>query len=73
MNERCDNCGGRRDRPGLYDCRDWPHPWPTPAQRVVAAIERELRGRRLGWGDLSDEVADELRDKLVAIAEGCPS
>jgi hypothetical protein len=39
----------------------------------VAAIERELRGRRLGWGDLSDEVADELRDKLVAIAEGCPS
>jgi len=65
--ERCVYCEGRWDRPGLYDCKDGRHPPPTLAQRIVADIESELGNRRLGWGGIEAEVADELRDRLDEI------
>lgn len=69
MNKRCDNCGGRTDRPGLYRCDESPHPKPTLAQAIVADIERELDDRRLGWGGLDTEAADATWDRLAEIVE----
>jgi hypothetical protein len=71
MDERCDYCGGRWDRPGLDGCTDARHAAPTPAQRIVADIERELDGRRgLGWGSLDSDTAGDLRDRLAEIVAG---
>lgn len=68
--ERCEQCGGRLDRPGLFGCDEESHPRPTQAQRIVRAVEHELDDRRgMGWSSLDDDVADELRDKLAAIVE----
>lgn len=70
MNDRCDNCGGRWDRPGLYRCDEADHAAPSLAQRIVADIERELNGRKgLGWRGVGRDVAEALRDGLAAIVE----
>lgn len=67
---RCPECGGRTDRPGLWDCREPVHPSPTLAQRIVWAIGREVNSRRgIKWSGLDDDLADELRDRLTAIVE----
>lgn len=67
--ERCEHCGGRLDRPGLYSCGpSYGHPEPSIPQRIVWAIERELDDRRgFRIDTLDDEIADDLRDKLVQI------
>ena len=61
--QRCNECGGRLDRPGLYRCEESGHPQPDLAQRIVAVIERDLNDRRgLHIDSLSDELQDEIRD-----------
>lgn len=60
--ECCENCGGRLDRPGLYDC-DEGHPKPTKAQRIVQAIEDDLNDRRgMKLSQLDDDTQQEIRD-----------
>lgn len=66
---RCDYCGRPMDRPGTGYC-DSAHPRPDLAQSIVAVVERELDDRRLGWGDIDDEIADEVRDRLASLVRG---
>ena len=70
MIERCENCGGRLDRPGLFQCNVDGHPEPTIAQTIVAAIEADLRGRRGLSGSFEDvdaDVQDEIRDRWAEL------
>ena len=75
MSERCEECGGRFDRPGLYGCTDG-HVTPTPAQRIVQIVEHECNSRRgLHWssvdeGDILDELRDTLADKIARALDG---
>lgn len=67
---RCDNCSGRLDRPGLHGCEDRRHPSPTLAQRVAAAIERDLNDRRgMRWDRIHEETRDAIRDRWAAMVE----
>lgn len=66
---RCDNCGGRRDRPGLFLCRQG-HPAPDLAQRIIAALEddfRDRRGLRQQWERIDDDTQDKIRDRWAAL------
>lgn len=66
---RCENCGGRLDRPGLFKCRAG-HPKPTIAQRIVRGIEADLRDRRglrQNFETLDADTQDEIRDAWEAI------
>lgn len=68
--ERCKYCGGRLDRPGLFGCRRKPHPKPDTAQKIVAAIESDLRDRRglrQEFEAIDDDIQDEIRDTWAAI------
>jgi hypothetical protein len=71
--DRCEECGGRLDRPGLYGCDDG-HPPRDTVWEIVAAIEGDLGNRRgLGLGTLDDELQDAIREawseKIRAILE----
>ncbi len=71
---RCGNCGGRSDRPALFNADDCvpTHPAPTLAQRIVAAIESDLsdrRGIRQEWEQIDPDVQDEIRDEWAKIIE----
>jgi hypothetical protein len=67
MDDRCDDCGGRFNRPGRWKCTG-PHAVPDLAQQIVSVIDDELNSRRgLGWGDLDYETIDELEDKLASL------
>lgn len=66
--ERCEDCGGRLDRPGIFGCEGTGHPAPDLAQRIAAAIERDANGRRgMRWDGISDDVQDQIRDSWVAL------
>jgi hypothetical protein len=66
--ERCSECGGRLDRPGLYRCDDVRHPAPDLARRIAAAIERDASGRRgMRWDAVGDDVRDEIRDRWAEL------
>ena len=67
--KRCDECGGRLDRPGLFDCEE-PHPQPDTAQRIVDHIENDLRGRkglRQEFEDIDEDTQDEIRDQWAML------
>lgn len=64
--DRCDECGGRYDRPGLFGCGVSRHPICDFAETIVALIEDDLSDRRgMGWGDIDDELKEEIRDVLA--------
>lgn len=63
----CDYCGKRFDRPG---CEDERHVTPDMAQRIVAAIEddlRDRRGLRQAFESIDDELQVEIRDTWAAL------
>ena len=64
---RCDYCGRRFDRPSFARCGD-KHPQPTIAQRIAEDVESEIGARRgMNWGNLDDEILNELRDDLAHV------
>jgi hypothetical protein len=68
--QRCTNCEGRIDRPGLMGCQDDPHPAPTISQRIVAAIEFDLtdrRGLKAEWAKIDEDTRDEIRDEWAKV------
>lgn len=66
--DRCEECGGRFDRPGLYRCDDPRHPAPDLAQRIAAAIERDVNDRRgLKWTGIEEETQYHIRDKWAEL------
>lgn len=68
--ERCDECGGRIDRPSLLGCEVECHPIATVAQRIAAAIEDDLRIRNgMGWAGVDEETIEEIRDSWAEIIE----
>lgn len=67
--QRCEDCGGRFDRPGLFAC-DTGHVQPDLAQRIVARIEADLcdrRGLRQAFEGVDEDIQDEIRDNWAAI------
>lgn len=68
--DRCDDCGGRISRPGLFGCERPSHPAPDRAQKIVAAIESDIRDRR-GLGNefarIEDDIQDKIRDRWTKI------
>lgn len=71
MGERCEECGGAWDRPGLFGYQGLGHAAPTQAQRIVHAIESELNSRRgLRWDRIDHDLAREIRDALAEIVGG---
>lgn len=69
--QRCEQCGGRFDRPGLFHCTDG-HPSPTTAQQIVAAVEDTIRSRRGlkgEWESINDDLQDDIRDEWTAKIE----
>lgn len=68
--DTCENCGGRFDRPGLYDCRVKAHATADLAQKIVAAIERDLcdrRGLKHEFTGCDDDVQYQIRDEWAKI------
>jgi hypothetical protein len=68
--KRCEDCGGRLDRPGLADC-DGDHPEPTPAQQLAAKIEADIsdrRGFKSQWAAIDPDTRDSIRDAWAEIA-----
>jgi hypothetical protein len=66
--DRCYECGGRVDRPGLYLCDDARHAEPDLAQRIVAAIERDIGNRRgMEWAAIDRDLMDEIRDRWAEL------
>lgn len=71
MTERCEHCGGRLDRPGLFACIDG-HPAPTLSQRIAKAIEYDLthrRGLRQAWERIDADTQDEIRDEWGRVVD----
>ena len=67
--ERCNQCGGRLNRPGLFGC-DSNHPAADTAQRIALSIEcdiRDRRGLRQAFERIDDELQDEIRDAWADI------
>ena len=65
MVNRCEECGGRTDRPGLFGCDDLPHPEPDLSQAIAALIERDIRDRRglrEEFEAIDDETQCDIRD-----------
>ena len=61
----CNKCGGRIARPGLFQCKQPCHPEPDDAQRIVTAIEanlRDRRGLRQQFEQIDEETQNEIRD-----------
>lgn len=58
--ERCEQCGGKFNRPGRYDCVEG-HPPRDIAWKIVAAIEDDLNDRR---GFHLDGLGDDLREHI---------
>lgn len=79
MKQRCEECGGRFDRPGLFGCNDG-HVTPDLSQSIVAKIEHDLRDRRClrqAFESIDDDQQDIIRDtwaRIVrrGIAKGTP-
>lgn len=70
MDETCEECGGRFDRPGLFGCNDKAHPEATLPQKIAAAIEKDLcdrRGLRHEWEQIEDEILCDIRDEWARI------
>ena len=68
---RCKDCGGRIDRPGLFECRIR-HPHPTLAQKIAARIERDIcdrRGLRQAFESIEDDTQDMIRDEWARLIE----
>ncbi len=68
--DRCEECGGIMERPGLFGCPITRHPYPTLPQRIVAAIETDIRNRRgLGsrFSGIDVDILDELRDEWARL------
>jgi hypothetical protein len=66
--KNCDHCDGRVDRPGLHGCAVGGHPDPDLAQRIVAAIERDMDDRRgMGLGSFDEDIRVEIRDRWAEI------
>lgn len=69
--DRCEECGGRFDRPGLFDCTIR-HPEPTQAQAIASVIEKDIRGRRGlkgEWESIDDDIQDDIRDEWARLIE----
>lgn len=67
MTERCENCGGRYDRPGRFHCETG-HPSPTTEPRIVEEIIADLTDRSgMGWDDIDADTQDDIRDAWVKI------
>ncbi len=69
---RCANCGGRSDRPALFNAEDCvpTHPTPTLAQRIAGAIELDIsdrRGLRQEWEQIDPDTQDDIRDEWAKI------
>ena len=63
--DRCDECGGRYDRPGLFGCGVSRHPVCDFAQTIVALIEddlRDRRGLRQEWEQIDEDTQDDIRE-----------
>lgn len=70
--DRCQDCGGRLDRPGLFRCKDKRHPEPDLAERIVRDLERDLRDRRglrHEFEACEADIQDEIRDAWVQIVQ----
>lgn len=68
---RCEHCGGRTNKPGLFGCDDGHHT-PTVAQRIAHAIEDDLRDRRSlrqEFESLDDDVQDMIRDAWANVIQ----
>lgn len=70
IDDRCEYCGGRFDKPGFFDCDKDCHPVPDLAERIVRAIETDMNGRS-GMGfdtiDIDEDIQYEIRDKWVEL------
>lgn len=67
----CDYCGIRFDRPSIGGECEAKHATPDLAQKIVDAIENNLRGRRgMDWGNIDDEIQQEIRDEWAEIVRG---
>lgn len=63
MNDRCEQCGGMLTRPGLFGCDEDPHPQPDTAQKIAAAIERDITDRRgFSFDSVDEETQYIIRD-----------
>lgn len=63
----CDECGGLKNRYGLYDCDEPYHPKPSVAENCMADIEADMRDRRgFGFGRFDDDIQWEIRDAWIA-------
>lgn len=67
MNDNiCIECGGRKDRYGLYDCDKSYHPSPKLVEKVVADIEASMRDRKgFGFAQFDKEIQWEIRDEWI--------
>ena len=69
----CADCEGRLDEPGLFGCQAGAHPAPDLAQRIVAAIEHDLSGRRglrAEWAGIDEDIQYEIRRRWAEIVRG---
>ena len=69
--KRCEECGGRFDRPGLFGCGEG-HPDATKPQAIVAVIESDIRNRRglrQEFEGIDAEIQDEIRDTWADLIE----
>lgn len=63
--QRCVECDGRLDRPGLYGCDEVSHTQPTLAQRIARVVEADIRDRRGLKGafeSIDSDTQDDIRD-----------
>ena len=70
--ERCDECGGLLDRPGLFSCEMVAHPQPSVAEKIARAIEddiRDRRGLRQEFDSIDEDTQDEIRDTWTRLIQ----